>query len=182
MYIGRIFSLVVTLMVSLALSAENGATSFMGIPVDGSMKSMQRSLSLKGFTLSKKGEISGVYEGVPYSLDICTHKHKVYRIQLTECKGVTDISTVMAKYNDMLEAYRSNPQYTEYEYNWPALKKDEPYFEEYLQQGAYYAEFFQVSDPQLYSKLVNIRIAEVEGLYRIIICFDNIFNKPSGVL
>ena len=132
MYIGRIISLVLTLMVSLALSAENGATTFMGIPVDGSVKSMKRSLALKGFSLTKKGGMKGVYEGVAYTLDICTHKHKVYRIQLTECEGVTDIKTAI--------------------------------------------------DPQLYSKLVNIRIAEVEDTYRIIICFDNIFNKPNGVL
>lgn len=182
MYIGRIISLVLTLMVSLALSAENGATSFMGIPVDGSVKSMKRSLALKGFSLTKNGGMKGVYEGVTYTLDICTHKHKVYRIQLTECEGVTDIKTAIAKYNGLLEVYRNNPLYTEYEYNWPALKKDEPFYEDFLQQGAYYAEFFQISDPQLYSKLVNIRIAEVEDTYRIVICFDNIFNKPNGVL
>ena len=60
--------------------------------------------------------------------------------------------------------------------------KDKPFYEEMLKEGFFYAEFFQVSDPQLYSKLVNIRVAEIDSTYRIIICFDNIFNKPSGVL
>ena len=182
MCIGRIFSLAVALITSLALSAENGATSFMGIAVDGSVKVVKHDLTLKGFSPSKAGKLQGIYDGVSYTIDVCTHKNKVYRIKLTETKGVTDIDTAIDRYNSFLEKYRNNPQYTEYEYNWPALMKDKPFYEEMLKEGFFYAEFFQVSDPQLYSKLVNIRVAEIDSTYRIIICFDNIFNKPSGVL
>ena len=57
MCIGRIFSLAVALITSLALSAENGATSFMGIAVDGSVKVVKHDLTLTGFSPSKEGEV-----------------------------------------------------------------------------------------------------------------------------
>lgn len=176
----RILTIAMTLMLALYVQAQGSVTSFLGIPVDGSRATMVKELVKKGFVRKSNDRLDCVIEGVPYIVKIMTNKGRVCRISLIEKEGTEDVSLAVEKYNALIEWYRNSKDYTEYEYNDPIRSSDNLTYERYICEGWYYAEFFQVCDPQLYSKRVSFKLSDEYGDYRIVRCYDNIYNLPEG--
>ena len=178
----RFFSITLAFLLALSLQAKNPITTFLGIPVGGTKSEMISKLKEKGVLTEAGSEMRCSISGVPYIVKIMTDKNKVYRISLTEVAGTDDVCKAVAKYNELIEQFRNNDRkYTEYESNDLIHECDSPKYRHYIHEGWCYAEFFQVSDPQLYSKRVSFKISDEYGDFRIVRCYDNIYNMPKGL-
>lgn len=170
-----------TLVLSLTLSAQNNVTVFMGVPVDGTEASMIAHLMKNGATRKGENIVLNKIDGNPYIIRLKTNKGRLWRVSMIDSKGTKDVNRILSIYEAMIDAYRENTnQYCEYEYNKPVNPADSLNWENYIHQGAYYAEFFQIADPQLYSRRVAFRITDEFGDYRIEHMYDNIYNMPEG--
>ena len=177
----RILTTAIAFLLTLTLSAQSNITTFMGIPVDGTKAAMTTMLLKNGLVKSGNDFIISNIEGRSFLVRIMTNKGKVYRISMVETKGTSDVNSILTKYENLIDEFRTNETlYCEYEYNKPVDPAHAPYWKEFIHQGAYYAEFFQVSDPQLYSRRVAFRITDEFGDYRIERLYDNIYNLPEG--
>lgn len=177
----RIFSITLTLMLAVSLQAQKSVTTFLGIPVEGTKSEMVNKLKENGVLTESGSGMSCTISGVPYIVKIMTNDNKVYRISLTEQVGTDDICKAIAKYNELIEQFRNNEkEFTEYESNDLIHECNSPKYRHYIHEGWCYAEFFQVCDPQLYSRKVSFKISDEYGDYRIVRCYDNIYNLPKG--
>ncbi len=172
------------LMTSLLLTAnaQKSITTFMGITVDGSVKEMRQQLLKNGFQEADKGIMKGQINGDGYFLFITADNEKVSQLALVEEKGTNDVRTIIDKYNRLIEEYRENKYYTEYEHNNTIALESKNTCSNYIHSGWYYAEFFQVCEQQEYSRRISLRISDEFGDYRIITTFDNIYNMQKGTL
>ena len=76
----KIIPFLFTLFFSLSLSAQNEATKFLGIPVDGTKSAMIQKLQAKGFRYnSTLDRLNGEFNGTDVSLSILTNNKKVWR-------------------------------------------------------------------------------------------------------
>lgn len=177
----RTILIALSLILTLTLSAQSNITTFMGIPVEGTRAAMTTQLLKNGLVKAGNDFLINNIEGRSFLVRIMTNKGKVYRISMVETKGTSDVHSILTKYENLIDEFRANETlYCEYEYNKPVDPAHEPFWENFIHQGAYYAEFFQVSDPQLYSRRVAFRITDEFGDYRIERLYDNIYNLPEG--
>ena len=177
----RLLTIALSVILTASLSAQGNITSFLGIPVNGTKAEVTQRLIEQGAVKVKDGlQISGI-DQMPFLVRIKTHKGKVYSISLVETKGTKDVKTAVARFNSLIDSYRENTcEYTEYEYNSFVVINDETSTERHIHEGDYYAEFFQVADPQLYNRKVGFTITDEFGDYRIERIYDNIYNMPEG--
>lgn len=177
----RILTTAIAFLLTLTLSAQSNITTFMGIPVDGTKAAMTAYLLKNGAKRQGKDLIFNSIDGNPYIIRLMTNKGRVWRVSMVDGKGTKNVEQILGIYEEMIDSYRANEtQYCEYEYNKPVDPAHEQYWENFIHQGAYYAEFFQVSDPQLYSRRVAFRITDEFGDYRIERLYDNVYNLPEG--
>ena len=175
----RIITIAAMLVLTVTLSAQGDATTFLGIPVDGPRASVIRSLEDKGFVRSGRDVLTGDVDGKRHTVRVMAHKGKVYRIAVTEENGTTVVGIAVQKYNTLIGQYKDSSDYTEYETNRLISVTDNGSHRRNIAEGWYYAEFFQKADPQLYDRLVSVTITDEDGDYRIRRCYDNIKNSPE---
>lgn len=177
----RTLSIIITLMLTLTLSAQDNITTFMGIPVDGTREVMTAKLLKNGVVKKDNNLIVKDIEGGTYFIQLKTHKGKVYRVSMVETKGTDDVNRIIGRFDSLVEEYRENTAlYCEFEYNHPVIADSIDTKEQYIKQGCFFAEFFQKADPQLYSKRIGIQITDRYGDYRIERLYDNVYNMPEG--
>ncbi len=173
----KILTSIITLLMTLTVSAQKSITTFMDIPVKGSEKAMFSKLQAKGFTESDRNILKGVVEGKPCFLFINTNNNSVSQIVVVEEDATDNASIAVERFNALLEAYRNDEKrYTEYEYNYPIPDRTEETNKGYINNGWYYAEFFQVCTPQNYSRRISLRLSDEYGDYRIVTTYDNVYN------
>lgn len=178
-HIGRFFSIVLLMMASLAVPAQK-ATVFMGVKVDGSKSDVVRKLKSAGFSDGTKPyDLTGEVNGKMSEVSILTHKGKVWRIEVRDYSPYASADDAVRRYNRLIDVFRKDNSYTEYEQNPYTSETERTFFEEYIREGFYYAEFFQRSRPELYERLVSFQIVEDADEYRIVTCYDNIHNRPE---
>lgn len=173
-----VFAFLMTLA-PMSLLAQKNITTFMGIPVNGTKSSVVAKLKSRGFVKDGHDCLKGEIENIPYLVRVMTDRGRVYRISVVEEKGTDDVSLAVARYNSLLDWFRKDSNYTEYEYNPYIYPSDNLKYEKKIADGWYYAEFFQKEEPQLYSRLVSFRITDEYGDYRIERCYENIYNSPE---
>lgn len=166
------------MLLAVSLHAQK-VTSFLGIPVDGPKVKMVSLLKGKGFTRAGKDCMRGCIKKTPCMVNILTNKGRVYAVSVVEEDSLMDASAAIGKYNALIKYYKGSKNYTEYETNSYIRETDNLFFEERLAEDMYYAEFFQVCDPQLYDRLVSFRIMAGEGGYYIQRCYVNVHNAPE---
>ena len=77
----KLLTLILLLIASVEMYAQNNITTFLGIPVDGTKSSMIQQLQQKGFIYNqKKDMLEGEFNGEDVSIEIKTQKGKVYAI------------------------------------------------------------------------------------------------------
>lgn len=177
----RLLAIALSSMLAASLSAQGNITSFLGIPVNGTKAEVTQKLIEQGAVKVKDGLLISGIDQMAFLIRIKTHKGKVYRISLIDTKGTKDVKTALDRYNSLIDSYRGNTcGYTEYEHNSFVIFNDEATAERHIHEGDYYAEFFQVADPQLYNRKVGFTITDEFGDYRIERIYDNIYNMPEG--
>lgn len=177
----KIFTIAIMMMLVLNMSAQQGITTFLGIPVDGSKTLFIQKVKAKGFEQdTKDNSLNGMFEGRPVTIKVFTDNGKVSRVMVIDSESTRDVMEIVDKYNGLIDTYRERPDLTEYESN-PYIRDAEAAIHmRFIHEGFYYAEFFQRNDPELYSRLMSFKISDEKGEYRIITCFDNIYNLPKG--
>lgn len=102
------------LIVSLAGSAQEDVTRFLGIPVDGSKAEMIRQLKSKGFKSKPYEEdvLRGEFNGVDVDVYIATNKGKVSRIMVCE-NNLRDETDIRIRFNNLCRQFKNNDRYIE---------------------------------------------------------------------
>lgn len=176
----KFLTIALILMLAARLSAQGGITTFLGIPVDGSKPHFIQKMKARGFRReAKDSNLTGMFEGRPVIAQVFANKGRVYRVMITDMEATADVNEIVWKYNCLIDSLRNSSEYTEYEWNHYIRETEAPFYEDYIREGYYYAEFFQVNDPELYSRRVSFRISDELGGYRFVTCYDNIYNLPK---
>lgn len=112
----RILSVVVLLMTSITLLAQNDVTRFMGIPVDGFKSDMIRKLKEKGFVTSMhdKNVLEGEFNGIRVNVHVATNNNKVCRIMLRDVNPVNE-TDIKIRFNTLCRQFKNNSEYISYD-------------------------------------------------------------------
>ena len=172
----RIFTLAIALMLVLAMQAETTVT-FMGVPVKGKQESFKQQLLKKGCYTDKNNVLKGVVDGTLCTIIINTTDGKVTNITAIEDESITDENVAVARYNYLLDYYKNSSDYAEFEANpYTQAETPENIRKNISEEWYYYAEFFQKSEPQRFTKRMAFRLTDKYGNYRIVRYYDNNFD------
>ena len=169
----KILTSAIALLMTLTVSAQENATTFMGIPIKGSASIMRSALVQKGFVLNKDYTLMGCVDGDSCNITIDTDKGKVVSITAVNMYGTNSIREAIEKYDALLDFYKEDCNYTEYETNDYIHDTDIETYKRNIGNEYYYAEFFQVCEPQKFTRRLSFKLTAKHGDYRIVRCYDN---------
>ena len=145
----------------------------MGVPVTGQQDSMRQKLLHKGCYTDKNSVLKGVVDGSLCTIIINAEKGKVQSITAVEDKSTTDEQLAVERFNYLIEYYKNNPDYTEFEANDFITPVRQAEAKKYIAEGWFYAEFFQTTANQKYTRRMSFKLSNEYGGYRIVRCYDN---------
>lgn len=178
----KLLFIVVLLLTSMSIYAQDDVTKFMGIPVDGSKSDMIKKLKSKGFISSdyNKEALEGEFNGYDVSVYVATNNNKVYRIMLADQNYVNETS-IKIRFNNLCYQFENNPKYiTIKDYSIP--NHEDISYEMTVNKKRYEASFYQRAEESGSSimKSVWFMITEYAGEYGILMYYDNEYNKANG--
>ena len=107
--------MMIAMTISFASFAQNkDVTTFLGIPVDGTVSSMKQKLVSKGFVPKKFGDeeyLEGEFNGCNVNVYIRTNNNKVYRIMLAD-NFTVDEAQIKIRFNKLVSQFENNKRYT----------------------------------------------------------------------
>lgn len=110
----RLLFIVLAMIATItSFAQQKDVTSFLGIPVDGTVLSMKQKLVSKGFVPKKIGDferLEGEFNGHDVNVYIATNNNKVYRIMLVD-KNYVDEAQIKIRFNRLVEQFENNKQY-----------------------------------------------------------------------
>lgn len=110
----RLLFIVLAMIATItSFAQQKDVTSFLGIPVDGTVLSMKQKLVSKGFVPKKMGDLEwleGEFNGTDVRVRIFTNKNKVYRILLAD-KNTMDEAQIKIRFNNLVSQYENNKRY-----------------------------------------------------------------------
>ena len=110
----KIILMMIAMTISFASFAQNkDVTTFLGIPVDGTVSSMKQKLVSKGFVPKKVGTyefMEGEFNGTDVHVHIGTNNNKVYRIMLAD-KNTVDEAQIKIRFNNLVKQFENNKRY-----------------------------------------------------------------------
>ena len=174
----KILTSAIVLLMTIAVSAQQNVTTFMGIPMKGSASIMRNALVKKGFVLNKDYTLMGCVDGDSCIVTIDTEKGKVTGITAVNIYGTNNVREAIDKYETLLDFYKEDCNYTEYEINSYVQAADRETYKRYIEKEIYYAEFFQVCEPQEYTRKLSFKLTAKYGDYRIVRCYENSKGLP----
>lgn len=114
----KIILMMIAMTISFASFAQNkDVTTFLGIPVDGTVSSMKQKLVSKGFVPKKVGTnefLEGEFNGQDVKVYIVTNNNKVYRIMLAD-KNHVDEAQIKIRFNNLVKQFENNKRYYAFE-------------------------------------------------------------------
>ena len=116
--------------------------------------------------------LKGVVDGSLCTIIINAVNDKVQSITAVEDKSTTDEQLAVDRFNKLVEYYKNNPEYTEFESNDFISPERQTEAKKYITEGWFYAEFFQTTAKQKYTKRMSFRISNEYGDYRIVRHYD----------
>ncbi len=178
----KLLFIVVLLLTSMSIYAQDDVTKFMGIPVDGSKSDMIKKLKSKGFISSEldKEILKGEFNGRDVYVVIATNNNKVFRIVLRD-KIFVDETSIKIRFNTLCLQFENNSKYiTTKEYSIP--DHEDISYEMSVNKKRYEASFYQRAEESGSSimKSVWFRIDEYAGEYGILMYYDNEYNRANG--
>ena len=182
----QIILMMIAMTISFASFAQNkDVTTFLGIPVDGTVSSMKQKLVSKGFVPKKVGTnefLEGEFNGCDVNVYICTNNNKVYRIMLGD-KNTVDEAQIKIRFNNLVSQFENNKRYTSLD-KFTLSDEEDISYEMTVHNKSYEALFFQVPNMEnmemMVMKPVWFKICESYGEYYICMYYDNIYNQANG--
>ena len=110
----RLLFIVLAMIATItSFAQQKDVTSFLGIPVDGTVLSMKQKLVSKGFVPKKVGTnefLEGEFNGCNVNVYIRTNNNKVYRIMVAD-KNTVDEAQIKIRFNNLVSQFENNKRY-----------------------------------------------------------------------
>lgn len=110
----RLLFIVLAMIATIASFAQQkDVTSFLGIPVDGTVLSMKQKLVSKGFVPKKFGDeeyLEGEFNGCNVNVYIRTNNNKVYRIMVAD-NNTVDEAQIKIRFNILVSQFENSKRY-----------------------------------------------------------------------
>ena len=111
----RLLFIVLAMIATItSFAQQKDVTSFLGIPVDGTVLSMKQKLVSKGFVPKKVGTnefLEGEFNGTDVRVYIATNNNKVCRIMLCD-KNDQNETNIKIRFNKLVSQFENNKRYT----------------------------------------------------------------------
>lgn len=110
----RLLFIVLAMIATItSFAQQKDVTSFLGIPVDGTVLSMKQKLVSKGFVPKKVGAnefLEGEFNGTDVHVYIATNNNKVYRIMLCDANTQNE-ANIKIRFNKLVSQFENNKRY-----------------------------------------------------------------------
>ena len=110
----RLLFIVLAMIATItSFAQQKDVTSFLGIPVDGTVLSMKQKLVSKGFVPKKVGTnefLEGEFNGTDVHVYIATNNNKVYRIMLCDANTQNE-ANIKIRFNNLVSQFENNKRY-----------------------------------------------------------------------
>ena len=202
----RLLFIVLAMIATItSFAQQKDVTSFLGIPVDGTVSSMKQKLVSKGFVPKKVGTnefLEGEFNGCNVNVYIRTNNNKVYRIMVAD-KNTVDEAQIKIRFNNLVSQFENNKRYITYD-KFTLSDEEDISYEMTVHNKSYEALFFQVPNMEkadtlalqknvlnellrknkeaelMFMKPVWLKIVRVNGEYFICMFYDNEYNRSHG--
>lgn len=182
----KICSLILILLVVSFVASAQEATTFLGIPIDGSKSEMISKLKAKGYKQSTtdRDALEGEFNGEDVLIYVQTNNNKVYRIAVLDASS-RDEGQIKIRYNNLCTQFQNNarysiadPEVTDYRLS----DSEDISYEMSVHNKQYQAAYIQrPNDPASYNRLVWFTIGKSGyGKYTVAIFYENLNNKATG--
>ena len=176
----KILSVLLLLLLSISIYAQQDVTKFLGIPVDGSKAAMIQKLKEKGFTYNTTTDfLEGVFNGEEVYIHIQTNKTKVWRIAVGDKTG-RDEGQIKIRYNKLFQQFEDNSKYTISKTSHKLSDSEDISYEISVHKKQYAAAFYQLPYEGAQDRKVWFTIAKEYGEYYIMIFYENENNASHG--
>lgn len=202
----RLLFIVLAMIATItSFAQQKDVTSFLGIPVDGTVLSMKQKLVSKGFVPKKVGTnefLEGEFNGRNVNVYIRTNNNKVYRIMVAD-KNTVDEAQIKIRFNNLVSQFENNKRYIPYD-KFTLSDEEDISYEMTVHNKSYEALFYQVPNMEkadtlalqekvrneslskyteaelMLMKPVWFKIVRVNGEYFICMFYDNEYNRSHG--
>ena len=176
----KILSVLMLLLLSISIYAQQNVTKFLGIPVDGSKAAMIQKLKAKGFTYNTITNcLEGVFNGEKVYILIQENRNKVWRIVVLDKTG-RDEGQIKIRYNKLFQQFEDNSKYTISETSHKLSDSENLSYGISVNNKQYAATFYQLPYEGAQNRMVWFRIAKEYGEYYIAIYYENDRNASHG--
>ena len=144
----RLLFIVLAMIATItSFAQQKDVTSFLGIPVDGTVLSMKQKLVSKGFVPKKFGDeeyLEGEFNGCNVNVYIRTNNNKVYRIMLAD-NFTVDEAQIKIRFNNLVSQFENNKRYFSLD-KYTLSDEEDISYEMTVHNKNYEAAFYQVPD------------------------------------
>ena len=180
----RLFTILLSLMLTVTLLAQNDVTTFLGIPVDGSKAEFIQKLMDKGFVMDYKLDmLTGKFNGRDSYINISENNGKVWRVSVID-KTSKDETQIKIDFNYLTALFRQDGKYIGHDDNRMLDESDHISYDVRIRHKQYQNVFYQkdISDKAIdTNKTVWFLLNEISyGQYALVIMYDNKYNEDNG--
>lgn len=142
----RLLFIVLAMIATItSFAQQKDVTSFLGIPVDGTVLSMKQKLVSKGFIPKKVGTnefLEGEFNGTDVCVYIATNNNKVCRIMLCD-KNDQNETNIKIRFNKLVSQFVNNKRYISLD-KYTLSDEEDISYEMTVNKKNYDAVFYQV--------------------------------------
>lgn len=142
----RLLFIVLAMIATItSFAQQKDVTSFLGIPVDGTVLSMKQKLVSKGFVPKKVGTnefLEGEFNGTDVRVYIATNNNKVYRIMLCDANTQNE-ANIKIRFNKLVSQFVNNKRYISLD-KYTLSDEEDISYEMTVNKKNYDAVFYQV--------------------------------------
>ena len=176
----KILSVLMLLLLSISIYAQQNVTKFLGIPVDGSKAAMIQELRAKGFTYNLLTDcLEGEFNGENVYILIQTNKNKVWRIIVYD-KTRRDERQIKIRFNKLFQQFEDNSKYIISETSYMLSDSENISYEISVNNKQYAAVFYQLPYEGAQNRIVWFTIVKYYSEYNIAIYYENKRNASHG--
>lgn len=142
----RLLFIVLAMIATItSFAQQKDVTTFLGIPVDGTVSSMKQKLVSKGFVPKKVGTnefLEGEFNGCNVNVYIRTNNNKVYRIMVAD-NNTVDEAQIKIRFNNLVSQFENNKRYISLD-KYTLSDEEDISYEMTVNKKNYDAVFYQV--------------------------------------
>ena len=142
----RLLFIVLAMIATItSFAQQKDVTSFLGIPVDGTVLSMKQKLVSKGFVPKKVGTnefLEGEFNGTDVHVYIATNNNKVCRIMLCD-ENYQNETNIKIRFNKLVSQFVNNKRYISLD-KYTLSDEEDISYEMTVNKKNYEAVFYQV--------------------------------------